>query len=374
MTEQTKSVPRIVFITPSLGAGGIERIVSKLANHFVLKGKYEVKIICFGKKEIFYKIHEEIEVIVLPEASLSIMRFQTKLYYLRRILHSLKPIAMISFGSMYNSFFLLASLGIAGKKFVSDRSNPWRNSRLLWHKGGLERHDGWHHYFLKKVLYRTATKILAQTRLSLRIESDNFGLDKVLYFPNPVDRPLPTKIEKRRIILNVGRFVRSKGQQDLLRVYAGLDESLRREWSLVFIGGGDGYFNECKRLCDSLDISKDVSFIGFTTKVWEWYAKADIFAFTSFSEGFPNALAEAMAHGCACIAYDCVAGPSDIISDNVNGLLVNVGSVQSFRDKLKVLLKDENLRRELQFQAKRIIESFSLEEIASKLSDEIDKD
>ncbi|WP_160118577.1 glycosyltransferase [Chryseotalea sanaruensis] len=361
---------KIVFIVPSLGAGGIERVVSNLSNYLFTKGIASITIICFAKKDPFYPISLGIDICYLPKTDFYFLDIIKKILSLRRLLKELKPDVAISFGSMYNSFFLLSALGLTVKKYVSDRSNPWRNSKFNLKRGGYERHDGLHHYFLKKWLYRTAHGILTQTKLSTKIETQSFGQEKVIYFPNPIER-MPLSLQRKKIILHVGRFVESKGQLDLIEIYSRLPKYLQNDWELVFVGGGDNYLEKCKERVSQLNLSSRISFIGFEKDVTKWYSIAEVFAFTSYSEGFPNALAEAMAAGCAAITYNCDAGPSDIIENRVNGLLIAVGAKDEFITELISLLEDNNFRRQLQMESVKITEKFSVDKVIDKLVDEI---
>ena len=65
-----------------------------------------------------------------------------------------------------------------------------------------------------------------------------------------------------------------------------------------------------------------IKFLGKVEEIDKCYAYAGMFVIPSRSEGFPNALAEAMTAGCCCVTFDFVAGPRDIITNNINGIIV----------------------------------------------------
>ena len=70
-------------------------------------------------------------------------------------------------------------------------------------------------------------------------------------------------------------------------------------------------------------------------------ASASVFAFTSRREGFPMVLLEAMAVGLPVVAYDCPTGPSDILTDGVDGHVIPNGRTRLFVEALGGLMEDE---------------------------------
>ncbi len=101
--------------------------------------------------------------------------------------------------------------------------------------------------------------------------------------------------------------------------------------------------------------------------VASFYARASVFAFTSSSEGFPNVVAEALAHGLPVVSYDCDAGPSDLIEDGTNGYLVPLFNDDVFSDRLRKLMVDDRLRASMSTAARESVRRFSAEQIAAGL-------
>jgi len=75
----------------------------------------------------------------------------------------------------------------------------------------------------------------------------------------------------------------------------------------------------------------------------EIYSRSLVWVVASRAEGFSLPILEAMACGCAVVATDC-GGPSDIIRDRENGLLVPVGDVDGIVERVRELLDNSALR------------------------------
>ena len=148
----------------------------------------------------------------------------------------------------------------------------------------------------------------------------------------------------------LGRLVREKRYDRLLEIMSKLKDS---DWKLLIVG--DGYQrNMVEMMIDDLDLYDRVILAGEQKEVDRYFSESSIYVLTSDIEGFPNALCEAMAHGLACISYDCVAGPGDIIQDGVNGILVEEDDSERFVRELDLLIADPKLRVRLGREAEKI--------------------
>jgi len=160
-----------------------------------------------------------------------------------------------------------------------------------------------------------------------------------------------------------GRLIHSKHHDDLIQIFAQINAL---KWKLVIVGDDalkQRNREKLEQLIVDLRMEGRIFLAGKRLDVEYFYNKAKIFAFTSSSEGFPNVIGEAMSAGLPVIAYDCVAGPSDLIEDNKTGFLVELHNQKAFKSALTKLMRNEDLCNQFGEQGKMKIRKFSVQNI-----------
>jgi glycosyltransferase involved in cell wall biosynthesis len=166
---------------------------------------------------------------------------------------------------------------------------------------------------------------------------------------------------RRRTFLACGRFDKLKGFSRLIAMFDGLKERLPN-WDLVIVGDG-----EDRELLEAqvaqAKLRDRVFFPGWVADMESAFRSADVFVFPSVSEGFALVLAEAMACGLPCVSYDCKVGPSEIIRDGVDGVLIPVGDEAVFSAAMLRLAEDDSERGIMSSASKEILSRLSEEAI-----------
>jgi glycosyltransferase involved in cell wall biosynthesis len=157
-------------------------------------------------------------------------------------------------------------------------------------------------------------------------------------------------VGSRQLLISVGRFTEQKDHRLLLNSLATL--KARGRPVLTLLVGWGPLESELRELTLQLSLEDSVNFVGTRTDAVDLIAAADIVVHTAAWEGLPLALLEAMSLGRPIVAADAV-GVSDLIVDNVTGLLVRPRTSLGIADAIERLLDDPTLCTKLGMGAKR---------------------
>ncbi len=349
---------KIVILLPKLTPGGTERSAVELANYMVNQ-KIEVTILLMFKRENFYKLDSKVKLIE-PENFRDkygrILSFPIVLFYLRKNLKNEKPDTIFCLG--YILFGLIVTLGLKSKVVISGRSSP---DRVRFPQNKLINTV---YNFCYSILRFRVDGIIAQTKYSKKVYQKNYNCP-IKVIPNFLREINNHNFERKNQIISLGRCVFEKGQHFLLEAFSKLNAP---NWNLLIIGDGP-LLNELKELAKKLKIKDRVEFCGFQKDVDYFLSQSKIFAFTSIIEGYPNALIEGMANRLAPVSFDCVAGPSDIIVDGINGYLIPVNNVELFKTKLQFLIDNPSVLEKISIEAQKIKQTNALNLVAKSYLD-----
>jgi glycosyltransferase involved in cell wall biosynthesis len=151
------------------------------------------------------------------------------------------------------------------------------------------------------------------------------------------------ELKDRLVYGYVGRIETDKGIAELLEAFLSMKDD---KSALLLIGGFDELrCNIPQELISDANASGRVVFHGFTREVPKYMAAMDILVHPTYREGFSMVIQQGMAMGCAVITTN-VPGPSEVIEENVSGLLVPDHSAKDLEVAMKKLRDDAGLREE----------------------------
>ena len=350
---------KLLIVAPSLKIGGMQNYVKNIANAFI-EQNLEVSIFVFSGSKVEVQLNPAITVHKISCEYRMSKYFSAiyKLFKLRSLVTQKNYKTIFSISGMHSTYVIISLLFTDCNVFVSDRSSP-----LLKYSHLTE--------LLKRVFYPMASGVLLQTALSKEIIDQRYKLKNSFVIPNPVNILTNLKVKKRKNqIITVARLVKSKRIDILIKIFAQL--KYNEEWKLLIIGDGPERENLEKAAHETYGLN-NVKFIGSTINVNDYLLESKVFAFTSESEGFPNALCEAMAAGCACISFNCVAGPSELITNGLNGFLITDGNITSFKEHLELLINSPKLIEDFSSKGYNSIQKFELAAISSQIIKEFRK-
>ena len=399
------SVPtRLALIIASMEAGGAERVMSILANHWATNGRsVHLYTLAKGAPTSFYDLHSSIIYRSLgggkratplldtsqaaggapSGASLRlswrmyalgaltpakcILFHLRRVFALRRAVIKSQPDAVIAFCDRTNIYTLLATVGLRISVIVSERYDP--NAYPIARGWSLAR----------RWTYPWAACVVTQTRAALgyfspRVQRRGRIIPNPVFIPpflRPGSAQLSASPDRHKIMIAIGRLAPQKGFDLLLEAFGRIAPQ-HPEWTLEI--WGDGPLRESlEAVVGQLELQGRVRLPGTTKEPWQKMREADLFVLSSRFEGFPNVLCEAMACGLPVISFDCPSGPSEIIRDGIDGVLVPAGDVDALEAAISRLMDHPEERERLAARAPEVLDRFGLGKVMAVWDQLIDE-
>jgi len=357
--------------------GGLEPNCYYLSKEQAKKG-HNVTVISFTNKEERIEEFDGFKVIYLKKPRLRRWFTGPKfLSHIKRknfsaeVIHSINPTAFSWLFSLakknLDSKYVLSIHGSLNsyKNVKSKNFSSWLNS-FEYSKLG---------FFLSK---KVDSVITTSNLLKNELITNGISQKKIQQIPTGVDFKLFSKtVESKKseefTILYVGRFAESKGVEYLVKSLSLLKD---KKIKLILVGGKkeDNNYYYIKKLIKDLLLEKKIELVLpiSYTELPKFYQSADIFVLPSVVDGFAKVALEAMASKLPVILTSG-AGISEIITNGVNGLIVEPENEVELVKKIELLKEDKSLRIKLARNGFETAKRFDWQKIANQYSNTFEK-
>lgn len=297
---------KVIFVISSMGVGGEQRSLSVLSSK--LLEFYDVEIVYFVQQETRIEMDLRIPCIKIDQPSnVSIIKYFRRVLTLYQYFRKSEGSTIVGYGVVAGLFSAMALITLRNELVIAERNDPRKVSFLI--------------KILRSFLYFRAQKAVFQTEDASSYFSDRyFKQRKVIY--NLIDEGiLKFKTnEKKKIIINVSRFVKAKNHRLLLDAF-NIVHPYFPEYELHLYGEGPSK----KNILNRIKIFKLESHVKIFEPIHDIYSKlaeSNLFVLSSNYEGFPNSLLEAYVLGVPCISTNCpIGGPKEIMKDELEWLV-----------------------------------------------------
>ena len=373
---------KVLFVLPSLGVGGLERVLVTFANLFAGAG-YDVTVLTFDDGQ------------ALASELLPSVRFVHKkpkphpigkrIPYIRhRFYDDGLWETRASAKRLYNYYVgkekydvEIAFFRGRSVKIVSGSDNP-DSIKLAWVHNDYSVCGGVTANFKNEKLLKKAydafdcvipVSLLAAEKFRERIGFS--GLVRTVYNPIPIKEivekssaPCP-QVKKGFTIVGVGRLVDAKGFDRLIEAFDYAVKRTGRECELWIVGGGEKQESLAKQIAD-LNL-KNVFLLGARTNPFPFMAQADLIVCSSRFEGFNLTVAEGLSLGKPVLSTNCT-GPTEILKNGEYGLICE-NSTKGLQTALTDILSDPEVLLPLKGKAADRAKDFDQGRIMGRLEE-----
>ena len=358
--------------------GGVERIVSILANYFINKNSVKVVSMYSNNNGSFFEYNKNIYKEYLYKKCNSRNKFVNKANFIFKLRKKIKDFCsnlkdsdIIIFGRVSVAIKFLPYIKINATIIVRDAINIHNHSKIV--KIRMQK------YFPTKVKTFIVSSNESLNEYRKFFGKKDLNMTKIY---NPIG--IIPKVQynyNNKIIISVGRYDYQKGFENLIKAFK-LVSNEYPEWNLKIIGDGPLKI-EYENLIKKMQLSEKVELLHSSKNIENILCKSSIFVMTSRFEGYANALVEALACGIPSISYNWLTGVDEILNDN-NGIIVELKDrknyykgIDNFEDIkklsqaiIKLIDNPDACNRKSEF-ARQIVESRNVNTILSKWEREL---
>lgn len=314
--KKANTKPNMLIIVPSLHQGGQERVAVRTAR--ILENDFNISILIFDGSDIGYDTTGlniiNINVPSKPGRAQKMINILKRAYKIQKFKRTYKPTISYSFGPSSNIVNCLSKIKTE-KVWTGLRSfvdiNEKAKMRLCMSRGNL-------------VICCSNDMDIELRKLYPHVNSavvyNPFDIDEIVELSKSAEPDEPWSLydengNKLQYIMTMGRDADLKCYWHMLRTFKLIVEKIPTARLMIL---GYGPYTEYKQMAQELGISDTVIFAGQQLNPYRYLKYASFHWMTSRTEGFPNALVEALALSVACVNTNCWSGPAEILINGGN--------------------------------------------------------
>jgi|GEM_PF-6213691 len=322
-----------MIVISSFKGGGAEKVAAFLANRMNKDG-YKIDVVTIkSPNDDFYSLDEGI--------TRTVINYKNAFSYIRKLRMTIKnssPDIIISFMNSTNIKVLIATLFSKRKVIITEHSDP-----SIWSKSIKNK-------VIQRIFYVFSDALVTVSKGV----GDYFSWipkEKKIVINNPlIIREVEKDLEKKKIILSVGRLNKVKQYKELILGFQIINNKYPdNDYCLYIVGEGPEY-NDLKEIIKKNKLENRVFLEGQTILPEEYYGVSQYYISSSKNEAFGNTLIEAMYFGLVVLSTPTL-GAQEIIKDKQNGLILDGFSREDIARGLEIVLKNNNFE-EMQILSK----------------------